>query len=273
MVAKANINKTKHTQSKNNTHALRAKGYNMRLQSTNNGIKMGTNILDIEVPKYLEEKVQCGLDYADDIIGGEGYTPSAVTLFTGSPGAGKTTMLLCMADGFTKNGCNVLFNTAEESLYQTAMVTKRLGLRHGFHAGSSHQMSEILAEAKKMRQAEPTKQLVLIVDSLQCIEDNDGSTSSRGQINALQDFTDFCKEHQAIGIMINQVGKSGNFTGSNKLKHMVDSHIHLSIEEKDEDFKGCRILECRKNRFGGSSSAVILKLGKYGFRTIAKMDF
>jgi predicted ATP-dependent serine protease len=89
----------------------------------------------------------------------------------------------------------------------------------------------------------------------------------------LQKLTDYCKEHQAIGIIINQVGKSGKFSGSNKLKHMVDSHIHLSIEEKDEDFKGCRILECRKNRFGGSAAAFILKLGRTGFKTIAKLDF
>ena len=245
----------------------------MRLQSVNTGIKMGTNILDIEVPKYLEEKVQCGLDYADEIIGGQGYTPSAVTLFTGSPGAGKTTMLLTMADGFTKNGCQVLFNTAEESLYQTAMVTKRLGLRHGFHAGNAHTVKEIMEQAQQMINNNPEQRMVLIVDSLQCIEDRTGSTGSKGQINVLQEFTDFCKANQAIGIIINQVGKSGTFTGSNKLKHMVDSHIHLSIEEKDEDFKGCRILECRKNRFGGASAAMILKLGKRGFRTIAKLDF
>jgi len=245
----------------------------MRLQSVNTGIKMGTNILDIEIPAYLEEKVQCGLDYADEIVGGQGYTPSAVTLFTGSPGAGKTTMLLTMADGFTKNGCQVLFNTAEESLYQTAMVSKRLRLRHGFNAGNAHTVKEIMEQARKMITENPEQRMVLIVDSLQCIEDRNGLTSTKGQINVLQEFTDFCKAHQAIGIIINQVGKSGKFTGSNKLKHMVDSHIHLSIEEKDEDFKGCRILECRKNRFGGASAAMILKLDRAGFRTIAKLDF
>ena len=251
----------------------------MKLNSVKNGmITMGTNILDIEVPKYLEEKVQCGLDFADEIIGGEGYTPSAVTLFTGSPGAGKTTMLLTMADGFTKNGCSVLFNTAEESLYQTAMVARRLKLRHGFHTGNSSNVDEILATAEQIRLAneaagEPDKRIVLIVDSLQCIENAEGSTSTKAAVEVLGKFTDWCKTNRAIGIIINQVGKSGNFSGSNKLKHMVDSHIHLSVEEKDEDFKGCRILECRKNRFGGASAAMILKLDKRGFRTIAKLDF
>jgi len=234
---------------------------------------MGTYILDIEVPAYLEQKERCGLDFADEIIGGEGFTPSAVTLFTGSPGAGKTTMLLTMANGFTKNGCNVLFNTAEESLYQTAMVAKRLGLRHGFHTGNSDQIDTILESANALREANPTQRQVIIVDSLQCISDSDGKANSAANVRVLQKLTDYCKEHQAIGIIINQVGKSGKFSGSNKLKHMVDSHIHLSIEEKDEDFKGCRILECRKNRFGGASAAFILKLGRVGFKTIAKLDF
>ena len=132
-------------------------------------IAFGTNILDIEVPEVLKRKFKTGVGYVDGAIGGEGFTPSAVTLFTGEPGAGKTTMMLKLADCMTKKDAVVLFNTAEESLYQTAMTAKRLRLRNGFQAGNSNDVNEIIENATKMAAAakKANKQFVLIVDSLQ----------------------------------------------------------------------------------------------------------
>ena len=57
-------------------------------------IEFGTNILDIKIPDILRNKFKVGIDYVDGAIGGEGFTPSCVTLFTGEPGSGKTTLLL-----------------------------------------------------------------------------------------------------------------------------------------------------------------------------------
>ena len=72
-------------------------------------------------------------------------------------------------------------------------------------------------------------------------------------------------------LVIGQVNKDGKMAGSNKLKHMVDMHIHLSVEEKDEDLMGCRILSTRKNRFGGAGHVVFLKLKKTGLTEIARV--
>jgi len=60
-------------------------------------------------------------------------------------------------------------------------------------------------------------------------------------------------------------------SGSNKLKHMVDAHMHLSIEKKEEELKGCRVLETQKNRFGGCGHIYFLSLRKTGFKTVAKV--
>ena len=155
----------------------------MKLNAITTDITFGTNILDIEVPEHLTRKFRTGLSFVDGAMGGQGFTPSSVTLFTGTPGAGKTTLMLTLADAATKQGATVLFNTAEESLYQTAMTAKRLRLKHGF-----------------------------------------------------------------------------------------DAHMHLSVEEKDEDFKGCRILETQKNRFGGCGHMFYLALRKTGFREVAKIE-
>ena len=75
----------------------------MNLSNATN-IAFGTNILNIEIPEFLKRKFKTGLPYFDGAMGGEGLTPSTVALFTGEPGAGKTTMMLTLADKITKQG-------------------------------------------------------------------------------------------------------------------------------------------------------------------------
>ena len=136
----------------------------MKLNVHNDCIANNTNILDIEVPEALKKKIRSGLEYFDDAIGGQGFTPSAVTLFTGTPGAGKTTMMLELADSLTKSGAVVLFNTAEESLHQLRMTTQRLSLMNGFVAGQDSSISRILAHCDVIRALNPGKPFFLLVD-------------------------------------------------------------------------------------------------------------
>lgn len=238
-------------------------------------IAFGTNILNIKVPEILKKKFSTGVDYIDGAIGGQGFTPSAVTLFTGEPGAGKTTMMLKLADAVTRKGGVALFNTAEESLYQTSMTASRLNLKNGFMCGNTDNVKELLEKSEAIIAKNPNKQFVLIVDSLQCLDDgkySSGVKTSGTAIRCLEMITDFCKEHAAIGIVINQVNKQGKMAGSNKLKHMVDAHMHLSVEKKEQELIGCRVLETQKNRFGGCGHIYFLMLNKRGFKTVAKVS-
>jgi len=100
------------------------------------GFEWGTSLQDIVVPEGLRNKLASGVDYIDSALGGEGFTPSAVTLFTGEAGAGKTTMTLTLADQLARAGNTVVFNTGEESLLQVngrsaGPCWKHGGLQHG----------------------------------------------------------------------------------------------------------------------------------------------
>ena len=116
----------------------------MNINIQRDELPFGLNINDIEVPAILKTRVKSGVDYMDSAMGGKGFTPSMVTLFTGTPGAGKTTMMLKLADSLTANGASVVFNTGEESLYQVKMVTERLRLRNGFMAGGEIHVPTLL---------------------------------------------------------------------------------------------------------------------------------
>ena len=246
----------------------------MKLNVKRDDIVFGTNILDLRVPSKLRERHPCGVDYLDAAFGGEGFTPSTISLFTGEPGAGKTTLMLTLANALTSQGYTCLFNTAEESLYQVKLTCERLELTSGFIAGQESYVPRLIKHCDILRKKFPKKPFFLIVDSLQTLNDGkygEDHTNSQSAVRALQALTDYAKEHYINVICIGQVNKSGNMAGSQKLKHMVDAMLHLSIERKDEDFKGLRVLETVKNRFGGAGWTFFLDLKKEGFNEVARV--
>ena len=249
----------------------------MKLNVKTDNVEFGTNILNVKVPKQLRTKVKCGIQFIDDALGGEGFTPSAVTFFTGTPGAGKTTMMLKMADALTAKGAVVVFNTAEESLFQVKLVAERLKLRHGFHAGQETSVPKLLefCDALRNKRGNKNKPFFLIVDSLQTLDDGKYANGGGGRAKdrrCLAMITDYCKQHYSNAIVIGQVNKSGQMAGSNVLKHMVDSMMTLSVEEKDHDLRGCRVLQMVKNRFGGAGGTFFLDLQSKGFREVARVS-
>ena len=246
----------------------------MKLKVRKDGIIFGTNILDINIPDKLRERHKCGIDYLDDAFGGEGFTPSTISLFTGEPGAGKTTLMLALANSLTSQGYTCLFNTAEESLYQVKLTCERLNLRNGFIAGQETYVPRLLSQCSTLRKKFSDKPFFLIIDSLQTLNDGkygEEHTNTQSAVRSLQLLTDYAKEHYINIICIGQVNKSGGMAGSQKLKHMVDAMLHLSIEKKDEDFKGLRVLETVKNRFGGAGWTFFLDLKSDGFSEIARI--
>jgi hypothetical protein len=221
----------------------------MKLNLRNDTIGFGTNVLDIEVPDQLRNKIKSGLEFMDGALGGEGFTPSQVVLFTGTPGAGKTTMLLTMADRLTKAGCTVVFNTAEESLFQVKLIAERLGLKSGFSVGQETHVPTLLTKCDALRKKSPTKPFFILVDSLQCMDDghyDDGSINSRSADRSLQLITDWCKANYTNGIVIGQVNKAGKMAGAAFLRNAVEVFpykIHIVLTDN-----GMAFADLPKNR-------------------------
>lgn len=246
----------------------------MKLSNTK-GFKFGTKLSDVTVPDVLRRRVPTGIKYIDAALGGEGLVPSMVTMFTGSPGAGKTTMMLLACDGLANSGATVVFNTCEENLFQVKLHGERLRLKGDFVLGEESSMPTLLANCDAMRKKNPKKDFVLVVDSLQTM--NDGkygdNTNAKTPQRCLEMVTDWCKKHNTMAIVIGQVGKGGQFLGSNVLKHMVDAMLTLQIDldgtpEKNPTY-GLRVLQAVKNRFGGGAARQFLKVGKGGFTLVA----
>ena len=242
---------------------------NMNLNVGLKSWKRGTNILDLEVPSQLEKTVKTGLKWFDEAISsGEGMTPSTAMMLTGTPGAGKTTVCLQLAESITASGNICLFNTGEESLFQVRKVAKRLNMKHGFIAGQDNLVEDILAHANNLHKLNPKKQVFIVIDSLQTLDDGkykDGHTNSMTQVRATEMITSWCKETFGIALIIGQVTKSGDFAGKQQIKHTVDAHGHLFIDEqKNSETSGERLFEIQKNRFGANGKTFILGMQKTG---------
>ena len=231
------------------------------------GLKSGTNIKDIEVPDALRNRRKVNVSWFDDAIGGEGFTPSSVMMLTGTPGAGKTTMMLQMADAITSAGHVCLYNTGEESLYQVKMVVERLGLEHGFIVGQDEIIDDVLAHAESIRKANPAKQMFLLIDSLQTLDDGKwaAGANSMTAVRVTEALVNWAKSTHAIVLFIGQVNKDGVFAGKNTILHAVDLKGNIFIDEgkKSETF-GERIFEITKNRWGCSGRKYIMGMGRTG---------
>jgi DNA repair protein RadA/Sms len=231
-------------------------------------LKRGTNISDIAVPEALRDRKKVGLEWFDDALGGEGFVPSSVMMLNGTPGAGKTTLLLQLADAITKAGHVCLYNSGEESLYQVKMVAERLGLKNGFVVGQDIMAKDLIAHANHLRKTNPGKQVFVLQDSLQTLDDGkygNGHSNGNTPVRATEMLTDWAKSNYGVVIFIGQVTKSGEFAGKQTILHAVDVRGQIFIdEEKKSDTYGERIFEVTKNRFGCSGRSYILGMQRTG---------
>jgi DNA repair protein RadA/Sms len=245
----------------------------MKLNVGIKGLKQGTNILSVQVPEALRHKKKTGIEWFDDAMGGEGFTPSTAMMLTGGPGCGKTTLILQLADAITKSGHIALMNTGEESLYQVRMVTERLKLKHGFVCGQDTMVSDVLKHADRLRKENPTKQVFILQDSLQTLDDgyyvdkdgNSRGTTGNTPLRCCELLTDWAKTNYGIVIIIGQVNKGGEFSGKNGIKHAIDVHGHLFFDEdKKSETYGERLFEVQKNRFGCNGKTYVIGIDKDG---------
>lgn len=239
----------------------------MNLQVGVKGLKQGTSLADIQVPDALRNRKKTGIEFFDDALGGEGFVPSSVMMLTGTPGAGKTTMLLQLADSITKAGHICLYNTGEESLYQVKMVAERLGLSNGFVVGQDTLVTDVIKHADHLRKANPGRQVFILQDSLQTLDDGKwaNGANSMTAVRCVEILTDWAKANYGVVIFIGQVTKSGDFAGKQTILHAIDVRGRLYIDEdKRSETYGERIWEITKNRFGCSGKSYVLGMSKKG---------
>lgn len=252
----------------------------MKLNVGIKGHKHGDGISKIKVPEKLRERHSSGIDWMDDALGGKGFVPGTVMMFTGTPGAGKTTALLQLANALQGQGHQTLLNTGEESLYQVKLVAERLKLKNDFGVGQDIMVPEVLKHVQHIMESKMSddldnrgrlkvgsKQMFLLIDSLQCMDDGKYANGVNGMtpVRVVEMLTDYAKKFFVNVVFIGQVNKSGEFSGKMTIKHAIDTHAHLFIDmQKNSEFYGERLFAINKNRFGCSGRTYLLGMDDSG---------
>lgn len=215
-----------------------------------------------EVQVENASRVSTGLSELDRVLGG-GITLGSVVLISGDPGSGKTTLLTKVAEVMSQT-MNTLYVTAEESLSQWAKRgIERLKLNFkeaNFMLSDTDSIEEIVSQCIE------NKIKFLIADSIQAFESNtvDGSAGGVTQVKTCAKILNrLCKLHGITLILVGQVNKNSQMAGPQTLKHIIDTAIHIEVNDAS-----VRILRADKNRFGDTEQVGIFQMTEFGMRSV-----
>ena len=212
------------------------------------------NNLDID-PRMMDT-MKSGM-LVDDLISHEGGIPCATNIMCiGDPGVGKTTVLLDILAGVQNRGRKCLFISGEMGKKQMFKYTQRFPQ---FGNVQTLFMSDYLEHNTKdvIEQVMNMGWDLILIDSIAEIIEGVRDDNKWDRKQAESWMVDLCvknnkgenkKDAYTSFLLIQQVTKSGEFVGSNKLKHMTDAMMEMR-KESDRDGGGT-YMNFIKNRNG-----------------------
>lgn len=193
-----------------------------------------------------------------DLVLGGGIVRGSLTLIGGSPGVGKSTLLLKIAGNLAKTGKKVLYVSGEESSSQIKLRANRVDSNYK----DLYLLSEIRLDTI-FKELEQHAFEVLIIDSIQTIY-SEKIASAPGSVSQVREITfelmRFGKERNIATFIIGHITKEGSIAGPRVLEHMVDTVLYFEGDSSRE----LRLLRGFKNRFGTTSEVGIFEMTKVG---------
>ncbi|MBQ6932997.1 MAG: DNA repair protein RadA [Clostridia bacterium] len=203
-----------------------------------------------------EVRVLTEISELDRVLGG-GFVNGSLTLISGEPGIGKSTLLLQACENLGKEH-NVLYVSGEESLPQIKLRAQRTNV--------SSKKIKILSETNLediLIAMENEKPRFVIIDSVQTIFDPK-IASTPGSITQVRECTmtlmQVAKQHEVSIILVGHVNKDGNIAGPKILEHMVDTVLYFEGEKHIT----YRMLRAAKNRFGSTNEIGLFEMTSSG---------
>lgn len=193
-----------------------------------------------------------------DLVLGGGIVPGSLTLIGGSPGVGKSTLLLKIAGNLANSGRNILYVSGEESNGQIKLRANRLNANNqNLFLLSEISLESIFDEFLKQHYD------AVIIDSIQTIYSSTLS-SAPGSVSQVREITfelmRKAKDNNIAIFIIGHITKEGSIAGPRVLEHMVDTVLYFEGEASKE----IRMLRGFKNRFGSTSEIGIFEMTQNG---------
>lgn len=208
----------------------------------------------VEIPDSFYKRIKTGIEDLDHAFGGEGFLPGMTFTLAGTPGCGKTTMLLQTLELLEKSNVKTAYISAEETIYQLAFTSKRLNLTNVCVA-NMNVIEDIFDEVKF------NKFDMIILDSLPALQSRQGLRGLALEIYLSNYITTKAKELNVVVGVILHCTKTGNYKGSTLFPHSVDANFMMRRSKENDEW---REIESTKNRYG-QTGTVIFPMTSKGF--------
>ena len=213
-----------------------------------------------EVGSENAARVRSGIGEFDTLLGG-GIVPGSVVLIGGAPGAGKSTLMLQLADRLAGDAGPVVYVCGEESAAQVRLRAQRLGAGDDLLVFPETNLQAILDAL------EPVRPRVLVVDSIQTVwlPEVESSAGNAVQIReCAQHLVEYAKRTSCAVFVVGHVTKDGAIAGPRLLEHLVDTVLYFEGEPSGE----FRILRATKNRFGSVDEICVFTIDQTGLHEV-----
>lgn len=206
-----------------------------------------------EIESQDDARVSSGFEEFDRVLGG-GIVAGSLVLIGGSPGIGKSTIVLQMAEKLSQSGSSVLYVSGEESERQIKLRGERLGVNADkLFLLPETNLQSVLAQTEKLR---PN---LVIVDSIQTIF-SERVESAPGSVSQVREvagqFMMFAKQTGIPVFLTGHVTKEGSIAGPKTLEHIVDTVLYFEGDRHHNH----RIIRATKNRFGAANEIGVFEM-------------
>jgi len=210
-----------------------------------------------EVTQENIERFSSGSKELDLVLGG-GIVPGSLTLIGGSPGIGKSTLLLKIAGNLAQQRQNVLYVSGEESAGQIKLRADRLDANYKeLYLLAEINLQTIMGEIKSKHYN------FIVIDSIQTLYSEE-TPSAPGSVTQVRTITfELMRIAKSLDIpifIIGHITKDGSIAGPRVLEHMVDTVLYFEGDPNSE----LRLLRGFKNRFGSTNEVGIFEMSKKG---------
>lgn len=213
-----------------------------------------------EISSDIEKRIMTGISEFDRVLGG-GIVQGSLTLLSGDPGIGKSTILLQICQPLGKNN-KILYISGEESVRQIKLRAGRLNIdtQNLFLLAQT----DIAAIVETIKAEKPD---VVIIDSIQTMQIEDIS-SSVGSVTQVRECTNvlmhLAKSLEIPIFIVGHVNKDGAIAGPKVLEHIVDTVLYFEGERN----YAYRILRSVKNRFGSTNEIGVFEMTQTGLKEV-----
>ncbi|SFB34826.1 DNA repair protein RadA [Clostridium frigidicarnis] len=214
-----------------------------------------------EIKSGEAERLDTGISELNRVLGG-GLVKGSLTLISGDPGIGKSTLLLQTANNISKKYGKVLYVSGEESEEQIKIRGDRLGaICDDLYIVAETNLDNIDVHIENMNPS------FVIIDSIQTLF-KATVTSAPGSVSQVRECSNelmrMAKTKNIPFFIVAHVTKQGELAGPRVLEHMVDTVLYFE-GERSEEF---RILRTIKNRFGTTSEIGVFEMRQEGLMEV-----